>query len=432
MNIIVVGTGYVGLVAGACLAKIGHQVTCVDIDKKKIARLKQGQIPIYEPGLSDVVKEEVAAGKLLFSTSLKDVLAKAKAIFIAVGTPMRRDGKADLQQVETVAKEIGKNIKDYKVIVNKSTVPVGTGQEVTEIIAQDYQGDFDVVSNPEFLREGCAVKDFLEPDRIVIGANSNRARDLMLEIYEPLDFKKITVSVESAEMIKYASNAFLATKISFINEIANICDIVGADVEDVARGMGLDNRIGPKFLKAGIGYGGSCFPKDVNALNQIAGTSGYDFKLLKAVIEVNIKQRLLVIDKLEELLDKIKDEPICILGLAFKANTDDVRESAAVDIIRTLTGLGASISTYDPEAAEQAKNIMNGGVKFFDDPYEAIKGAKALVIATEWPEFEKLDYKKIFGLLEDPKVLIDGRNLLDPDEMRKLGFKYVGVGRGKL
>ncbi|NQV13062.1 MAG: UDP-glucose/GDP-mannose dehydrogenase family protein [Parcubacteria group bacterium] len=432
MNIVVVGTGYVGLVAGACLAKIGHQATCVDIDEEKIKNLKEGKIPIYEPGLSEVVKKEVASKRLSFSTSLKDVLDQAEVVFVAVGTPMRRDGKADLQYVEAVAKEIGQNIKDYKVIVNKSTVPVGTGKEVTDIIAKYYKGSFDVVSNPEFLREGSAVEDFMKPDRIVIGAGSNKARDVMLEVYEPLDYKKITVSIESAEMIKYASNAFLATKISFINEVANICDIVDADVEDVARGMGLDNRIGPKFLKAGIGYGGSCFPKDVNALNQIAGTSGYDFKLLKAVIEVNIKQRLLVIDKLEELLDQIKDQPICVLGLAFKANTDDIRESAAVDIIRTLTGLGANISTYDPEAAEQAKEIMNGGVKFFDDPYEATKDAKALVVATEWPEFKKLDYKKVASLMANPKILIDGRNILEPEEMRKLGFKYVGVGRGKL
>lgn len=429
MKIAVVGTGYVGLVAGACLAKIGNQVICVDVDQAKIDRIKQGDIPIYEPGLEKIVLEEGNNGNLLFSNSLKKVLDEVEVVFIAVGTPSRKDGKADLQYVEAVAEEIAENIKEYKVIVNKSTVPVGTGKLVTDIIKEKYKGDFDVVSNPEFLREGSAVDDFMEPDRIVIGSNSNRARDIMLKIYEPLDYPKITVSVESAEMIKYASNAFLATKISFINEIANICERVEADVEDVARGMGFDKRIGPKFLQAGIGYGGSCFPKDVNALNQIAGTKGYDFRLLKAVIEVNNKQRLIVIDKLEEILGNLNGQNISVLGLAFKGNTDDIRESAAIDIIRILTGLGANIATYDPKAAKNAQNALNGTVKFHTNPYAAVKDAKAVIIATEWPEFKELDYDKIKNLTKDPHILIDGRNLLNGADMQKMGYMYVGVGR---
>lgn len=429
MKITVVGTGYVGLVAGACLAKIGNNVTCVDVDQEKIDRIKQGDIPIYEPGLEKIVLEEGKSGNLKFSNSLSKVIDDTEVIFIAVGTPSRKDGKADLQYVEAVALEIAENIKDYKVIVNKSTVPVGTGKLVTDIIKNKYKGDFDVVSNPEFLREGSAVNDFMKPDRIVIGAKSNKARDLMLKIYEPLDYPKITVSVESAEMIKYASNAFLATKISFINEIANICERVDADVEDVARGMGFDNRIGPKFLQAGIGYGGSCFPKDVNALNQIAGTKGYDFKLLKAVIEVNNKQRLIVIDKLEELLGNLNGQNIAVLGLAFKANTDDIRESAAIDIIRILTGLGANISTYDPKAQKNAQNALNGTVKFHSNPYATVKDAKAIIIATEWPEFKELDYDKVKNLTKEPHILIDGRNLLAGEDMIEMGYKYVGVGK---
>ena len=293
MKIAVVGTGYVGLVTGACLAKLNHDITCVDIDQSKINKLKKGGIPIFEPGLDKVIKQAKKKKKISFSTSLKQILPEVEAVYIAVGTPSRRDGKADLQYVFAVAKEIGENIKDYKVIINKSTVPVGTAKQVSKIIAKYYDGKFDVVSNPEFLREGSAVRDFLFPDRIVIGAKTPRARKVMQEIYKPVKGKKVYTTVESAEMIKYASNAFLATKISFINEIANLCEKVGADVEEVSYGMGLDERIGKSFLKAGIGYGGSCFPKDVNALNQIAGTSGYDFKLLKSVIEVNAKQKYL-------------------------------------------------------------------------------------------------------------------------------------------
>jgi UDPglucose 6-dehydrogenase len=429
VKIAVIGTGYVGLVLGACLAKLGNKVFCIDIDKEKIAKLNQGKSPIYEPQVEEIIKKAQKRKKISFHTEFKKPLQESEAIFIAVGTPQRKDGKADLTYVEAAAEEIGKNMNNYKLVIVKSTVPVGTGQKVKKIICQHYNGDFDIASNPEFLREGHAVQDFLKPDRIVIGTETARARDIMLKIYEPLDFPKVTTTVESSEMIKYASNAFLATKISFINEIANICEKVGADVEDVARGMGLDSRIGSSFLKAGIGWGGSCFPKDVHALNQIAGTSGYDFRLLKAVIEVNAKQRAFVLDKLEELFGNLKGKKICVLGLSFKANTDDVRESVAIEIIRTLVGLGAKVATYDPKAIVSAINVLSDGIVFSKDAYKAAKNSDALVIATEWPEFEKLDYKKIKKLLRQP-IIIDGRNLLNPQKMRKLGFRYFGVGRG--
>ncbi|MDD3887283.1 MAG: UDP-glucose/GDP-mannose dehydrogenase family protein [Patescibacteria group bacterium] len=428
MKIAVVGTGYVGLVTGACLAKVGHTVSCVDIDQEKIKKLKKGIIPIYEPGLDKVVKEVAKKGKLVFDISLKKVLPDVEAIFIAVGTPAKKDGKADLQYVHAVAKEIGENIKDFKVIINKSTVPVGTAKEVKNIILKTYKGKFAVVSNPEFLKEGYAVTDFMKPDRIVIGCDDKQAKKIMQEIYKPVKGKKVFTTVQSAEMIKYASNAFLATKISFINEIANLCEKVNADVKEVSHGMGLDQRIGKSFLSAGIGYGGSCFPKDTSALNQIAGTKGYDFRLLKAVIEVNAKQRQSVIDKLEQIFGNLKNKRIAVLGLAFKNNTDDVRESAAIDIIRMLTGVGARVKAYDPKANDNAKEILNSGVKITNDPYEAIKNADALVIATEWPEFANLDFHKIKNLLKQP-IIIDGRNLLNSIIIKKLGFQYYGIGR---
>lgn len=428
MNVVVIGTGYVGLVAGPCFAKFDNKVTCVDIDKKKIDLLKKGVVPIYEPGLDEVIKFGIKEKTLFFSTSLEEAMKDAEVIFIAVGTPSRKDGRADLQYVDAVSEEIGRYLKRYTVVVNKSTVPVGTGKRVADIIKKNYRGKFDVVSNPEFLREGSAVKDFLEPDRVVVGANSKKAKDIMLDLYEPIDGVKITTNVESAEMIKYASNAFLATKISFINEIANVCERVGADVEMVAHGMGTDSRIGPKFLKAGIGYGGSCFPKDVNALNQIAGTEGYDFKLLKSVIEVNNKQRLYFVDKIEEQLGAIKDKTIAVLGLAFKSNTDDLRESASIDIVRMLVGLGAKVRAYDPIALENAKKQLGREVVFYKDPYEAIKNSDALIVSTEWPEFIELDFKKVKKLLNLPLVF-DGRNILLPEKVKKAGLKYFGVGR---
>lgn len=429
MNIAIIGTGYVGSVTGACLASLGHKVINLDIDEEKIKQYKSGNVPIYEPGLGKLILQQQKNKKLSFSTSYKETIPKSDVVFIAVGTPSRKDGKADLTYVEAAAKDIAKNMNSYKVIINKSTVPVGTGKRIEQIISKYYKGKFDVVSNPEFLREGSAVKDFLKPDRVVIGTRTNKARDIMLKVYEKIDYPKVTTSVESSEMTKYASNAFLATKISFINEIANICERVGADVEDVARGMGMDKRIGTDFLKAGIGYGGSCFPKDVNALNQIAGTSGYDFKLIKSVIEVNNRQRTLIIDKLEDIFDNLKGKKVCVLGLAFKKDTDDIRESAAIDIIKMLSDIGAEISTYDAKAVENSKIILeNKNVEFCKNPYEALDKAEALVIATDWEEFKKLDYKKVKKIMKRPNI-IDGRNILDPEEMRKIGFKYSGVGR---
>lgn len=430
MNIAVVGTGYVGLVTGACLADIGHQVTCVDIDAQKIERLKQGIIPIFEPGLDHVVLSNVKAGRLNFTTSLPSVLGDAEVAIIAVGTPSREDGYADMQYVYAVADEIGRNIKKYTVVVDKSTVPVGTGREVENIIKKYYSGEFAVVSCPEFLREGSAVADFSNPDRIVIGARDDKSAQVMLDLFKPVKGEKVVTTVESAELIKYASNAFLATKISFINEIAQICERTGADIEEVAYGLGLDNRVGPKFLHAGIGWGGSCFPKDVRALDHIAGNHGYDFRLLKSVIEVNNNQRSSFVDKIVSQLNGVSGKRLAVLGLAFKGNTDDVRDSAALDIIAMLQEKGAVIAAFDYEAAENAKKSLGDvPVEYAKDPYEAMNGADALIIATEWPEFRNLDWKKVKETLKAP-VIFDGRNLLKPQRMREeFGFTYTSIGR---
>lgn len=428
MNIAIVGTGYVGLVVGACLARLGSRVTCIDIDKKRIKELKKGILPFHEPGLESLVSKNREKRRLFFDTSLKRVLPKVKIIFITVGTPSKKGGRVDLRYVREVADTIGRNIKDYKIIVDKSTVPVGTGKMVRKIIRKYYKGDFDLVSNPEFLKEGSAIKDFLKPDRIVLGVESHKAKEIMLKLYEQINCPKLVCDLATAETIKYASNAFLATKISFINEIANICDKVGADVEKVALGMGYDKRITRYFLKAGIGWGGSCFPKDVRALNQTAGARGYKFKLLRGTIEVNIQQRKRFVKKIQRLAGGLKNKKIAVLGLAFKANTDDVRDSASIDIIRALRAKGAQISAYDPEAIENAKKVLDKKIGFSKDPYKIAKGADCLVITTEWPQFKKLDYKKIKGLLRKP-CIADGRNLLDPDKMKKLGFGYVSVGR---
>lgn len=429
MKISVVGTGYVGLVSGTCLADIGHQVTCIDIDEEKIAKLKKGVIPIFEPGLERVVTHNIEAKRLFFSTNLKEVLDDSEAVFIAVGTPSAADGKADLQYVYAVAEEIGKNLKNYKVVVDKSTVPVGTGQEVEKIIKKHYKGKFDVVSCPEFLREGSAVKDFYEPDRIVIGARTEKAGKIMMDIFQNVKGQKVLTTVESAELIKYASNAFLATKISFINEIAHICEKAGGDIEEVAYGVGLDKRIGPKFLKAGIGWGGSCFPKDVKALDQIAGSHGYDFKLLKSVIQVNQHQRMHYVEKIKKYFKgDLKNKKICLLGLAFKNNTDDIRDSAAIDIAQILTKAGAKVDVFDYEATENAKNILKDSVTYYDDPYEAIKDNHAIALVTEWAQFKELDWSKIKTLLSEP-VVFDGRNLLSKKKIQELGYKYFSVGR---
>lgn len=429
MKIVVVGTGYVGLVTGTCLADTGHQVTCIDIDQKKIEKLQQGVIPIYEPELEQLVKQNIKAQRLVFSTSLKHAMPGSAIVFIAVGTPSAEDGKADLQYVYAVAEEIGKNIKDYKIIVNKSTVPVGTGREVREIIGKHYQGEFDVVSCPEFLREGTAVKDFFNPDRLVIGVRSKKAEQMMQEVFRKIKGQKLITTVESAELIKYASNAFLATKISFINEIAHICEKTGADIEEVSYGVGLDQRIGPKFLQAGIGWGGSCFPKDVKALDQIAGSHGYDFKLLKSVIEVNQHQRRHFVHKIKEFFQQdLKNKTLAVLGLAFKNDTDDIRESAAIDIIRLLADEGAKIQAFDYQAADNARKILGDKIKYIDDPYEAMKNSEALLILTEWKQFKNLDWSVVKKNLSQP-VIFDGRNMFAPHKMQELGFKYYSMGR---
>lgn len=427
MNIVVVGTGYVGLVTGTCLAELGHAITCVEIDEKKLAKLRAGISPIYEPGLEEMMQKNISAKKLQFTSKLSEALPGSEVVFIAVGTPSDGEGKADLRYVETVARDLGIYLDHYVVVANKSTVPVGTGKMVQALIQEKYAGEFDVVSCPEFLREGTAVEDFFAPDRIVIGSWTQKGSDALVRVFEKLPGKRVLTTVESSEMIKYASNAFLATKISFINEIANICERVGANVDDVAYGMGLDVRIGDKFLVPGLGYGGSCFPKDVRALRQIAGTNGYEFKLLKAVIDVNNDQRRFLVEKVEKLLGTVRGAKIAVLGLAFKKNTDDVRESASLDIIEMLKERGAAVRAYDSKARENAQQVLSG-ITFSDDVYTCCEGVEAVIIATEWDEFRQIDWKKIRSLVKNP-VLIDGRNMLRPKDVEEQGWRYISVGR---
>ena len=429
MKIAIIGSGYVGLVTGTCFAELGNDIICVDIDKEKIDKLNQGIIPIYEPGLEELVKRNKKEGRLAFTADLKDAIKKSDVIFICVGTPPRENGEADLSHVEAVARIIAEAMDSYKLIVEKSTVPVETGEKVAAAIKayNKHKVDFDVVSNPEFLREGSAVNDFMNPDRIVVGANSKKAIDIMKKLYEPLKAHVLVTDIKSAEIIKHASNSFLAAKISFINAIANICEKTGADVEKVAEGMGYDKRIGKAFLNAGIGYGGFCFPKDAEAFIRIAEKNGYDFKLLKEVQEVNKKQRELFIRKIEKALWVLKNKTIGVLGLAFKPNTDDMRFAPSIDIINSLQKEGAKIRAYDAEAMEKAKKIFSD-ITYCKDAYEAASGADALVILTEWNEFKELDLKKIKGLLKNP-LIIDGRNIYEPEIMKKEGFKYISIGR---
>ena len=427
-NITIIGTGYVGLVTGTCLAEIGNKVFCIDIDKTRIENLKKGIVPFYEPGLKELIENNIKNQRLFFDTNLALTVPQSEIIFITVGTPAQENGEADLSYVEKAAEDIGKNLKKYAVVVIKSTVPPKTCRRIKEVIRKYSNQPFDIVSNPEFLREGSAVLDFMKPDRIVIGRESEKAENVMKELYQPLKSPIIATNLESSEMIKYASNAFLATKISFINEIANVCERIGADVEEIAKGMGFDPRIGKEFLKAGIGYGGSCFPKDVQALRQSAGLNGYNFCLLKSVIEVNSNQRKLIIKKMEKLLGGLKNRTITVWGLAFKADTDDIRESAAVEIIELLLGKGAKIRAYDPIAGKNAKRELSEEIIFCDDSYEAIEGSDALLIATEWEEFKKVDFEKIKEILKEPNI-IDGKNIYNPEKMKKMGFNYVGIGR---
>lgn len=426
------GCGYVGLVAGTCLADMGNEVTCFDIDKGKINKLNRGIIPIYEPGLKDMFERNIKEKRLRFSNDIKTTIKKSNVIFITVGTPPGKNHEADLFAVKSVAEQIGRNMDTYKVIVNKSTVPVGTAELVRKIIKKNQTGDceFDVVSNPEFLREGEAVKDFTNPDRIVIGTDNEKAKKIMVLIYRGIaraDKPVFITDIKSAEMIKYASNAMLATRISFMNEIAQLCEKVGADIKSVAKGIGLDNRIGPRFLQAGMGYGGSCFPKDVRALIELMKRNKVKGEVLSAVNRVNEDQRKFILLKIKKLLPSLKEKTIAIWGLAFKPKTDDIREAPSIAIIMELQRLGAKIRAFDPEAKLNAKKVLKG-VIFCNDPYSTVKDCDALVIATEWNEFRVLDIDKIKRLLKQPNI-IDGRNIYEPEEMKNAGFNYVGIGR---
>lgn len=430
-KICVVGVGYVGLVTGTCFADLGHQVTCLDINKDRIAKLNRGEMPIYEPGLEELVARNVAAKRLTFTTDYRAAVPGADFIFIAVNTPPSPEGEADLQYVRMAAESVSQVLSHYAIIVNKSTVPVGTGDAVAEILQAHGKTpgvDFDIVSNPEFLAEGTAVYDFLQPDRIVLGGTNREAVDKVAQLYLPLRCAIMTTDLRTAEMIKYASNAFLATRVSFINEIATICEKVGADVKEVAAGMGMDRRIGHAFLNAGVGYGGSCFPKDVKALTWMAEINGCHPQLLRSVMEINRDMRRQAIAKLRGLLGNLRGKTIAIWGLAFKPNTDDMREAASLDIIHILQGEGAKIHAYDPVAMETARGSSKD-IVFCDDAYAAAEGADALVLVTEWNEFKQLDMQRVAQSMKQ-KVLIDGRNIYEPERMRAAGFVYRGVGRG--
>nr|WP_281279693.1 UDP-glucose/GDP-mannose dehydrogenase family protein [Terrilactibacillus laevilacticus] len=429
-NIAVIGTGYVGLVSGVCFSEAGNHVICCDIDQGKINGLKRGIIPIFEPGLNQLINKNVAGDRLSFTSDIPEAIQKAEIIIIAVGTPMSRTGEADLTYIKQVAKTIGKHLNGYKIVVNKSTVPVGTGKMVKNLISEISRDRyaFDVVSNPEFLREGVAVKDTMQMERAVIGASSAKAMEVMVQLHQPFTTKVVKTTIESAEMIKYAANAFLATKISFMNDIANICERAEADVTKVSEGIGLDSRIGQKFLQAGVGFGGSCFPKDTAALLHIAESFGYDFKLIKAVMETNIGQRIQIIKKVESILGSLEGKSISILGLAFKPNTNDMRYAPALDIIPQLNHLGANVKTFDPIAIPEAKKQLGYICSYSDDLYETIQGTDACVILTGWKEIKNLDLEKTKRLMNQPLV-VDGRNLFDLTTMQNLGFTYVSVGR---
>ena len=430
MNICVVGTGYVGLVTGAVFADLGNDVVCVDNARKKIEALRAGQMPIYEPGLEEMVARNKDDGRLTFSTDLPGGVRQADVIFIAVGTPPKESGETDLSQVEAVASEIGRSMDRYKVVVNKSTVPVGTGEFVREVITrhQPRPLDFDVVSNPEFLREGSAIEDTLRPDRIVIGAPNQQVAMTLVELYAPLERPMIITDLPSAEVIKYASNAFLAAKISFINAIANICENAGADVSQVMKGMGLDSRIGMQFLQAGLGYGGSCFPKDVDSLIHTASRLGYDFKLLRSVVEINRERAAHLVEMMRKAMGPLEDKTVAVLGLAFKPNTDDMREAKSLEVVRALHAAGAQIRAYDPVAMENARSMMPPGVVFCESAFEAAAGADGVTLLTEWNEFKYLNLDRLRGLLRRP-LIFDARNLYEPERMRRLGFEYYSIGR---
>ena len=430
-RICVMGTGYVGLVTGACLSDFGNVVVCLDIDEERIELLKSGEIPIYELGLRELVSRNTERGRLTFSTEIPFAIKSAEIIFIAVGTPSQPNGDVDMSYVLNAASMIADYMEDYKIIVNKSTVPVGTGVHVADLIRKNHgDNEFDIVSNPEFLREGSAIEDFMHPDRIVIGASSQRALEAMVEVYRPLYLREtpmVLTNVPSAEMIKYASNAMLAAKISFINEIANICEACSADVAAVARGMGLDERIGPSNLYPGAGYGGSCFPKDVSGLSSIARQLDVPVPVVDAINTTNERQHARMVEKLQQLVGSVTDKTICMLGLSFKPNTDDVREAPALHMIEALQKSGAKIQAFDPVALENTKRLFPD-IVCASDPYEAAQGAHALVLMTEWNEFRNIDLPRIHGALLEPKLL-DCRNIYEPREMQELGFEYMSVGR---
>ena len=432
MKITVIGTGYVGLVTGTCFAETGNKVTCVDIDKAKVDKLSSGQITIYEPGLEKIFLRNTKEGRLMFTTNLEEVLEASEIIFLALPTPPGADGSADLKYVLGVADQMGKLMKGYKVVVNKSTVPVGTADKVREAIAKNYKGEFDVVSNPEFLREGVAVEDFMKPDRVVIGTKSEQAKKVMTELYAPFVRQGnplIFMDERSSELTKYAANSFLATKISFMNEIAQLCERMGADVDMVRRGIGSDDRIGKRFLFPGIGYGGSCFPKDVQALVKSSNEVNYDFEILKAVEKVNALQKLHLVNKINAYLkNDLQGKKIALWGLAFKPNTDDIRDAPAIDMINALTAAGASITAYDPEAMPNVKNKIGDKITYASNQYEALAGADILVIATEWSEFRTPDFEIIEKELPS-KAIFDGRNLFDVAKMKEMGYHYESIGR---
>jgi UDPglucose 6-dehydrogenase len=435
MKIAVIGTGYVGLVSGTCFAETGNTVFCVDIDESKVKKLASGQITIYEPGLEKLFLRNIKEDRLHFTTSIDEVIDQVEVVFLALPTPPGADGAADLKYVLGVADHLGRILKGYKVIVNKSTVPVGTADKVRDAISAHYKGDFDVVSNPEFLREGVAVDDFMKPDRVVVGTRSDRAKKLMSDLYAPYVRQGnpvLFMDEYSSELTKYAANSFLATKISFMNEIAQLCEKMGADVDMGRKGIGSDERIGKRFLFSGIGYGGSCFPKDVQALVQSAGQVNYDFKILRAVEKVNALQKLQLVEKVKSYYDgNLKGKHFALWGLAFKPNTDDIREAPALSIIEALTAEGVTITAYDPEAMPNVRNQVGDKIGYAANQYQALEGADALLIATEWSEFRTPDFDRMEKLLTS-KIIFDGRNLFEVSRMRELGYHYESIGRHKV
>jgi UDPglucose 6-dehydrogenase len=431
MKIAVIGTGYVGLVAGACFAESGNDVICVDKDGAKVRTLRAGRMPIYEPGLEELVRRNRHENRLTFTTTLPKAVRSSTIVFIAVGTPQGEDGSADLQHVLEVGREVARAMNGYKVIVNKSTVPVGTAVRVREVIRRETTHPFSVVSNPEFLKQGAAIDDFMKPDRVVIGAEDPRAREIMQELYAPFTRTGapiMTMDCASAELTKYASNAMLATRISFMNEVANMCEAVGADVDEVRRAIGADRRIGTSFLFPGVGYGGSCFPKDVKAMIHFASQKDYDFRILRAVEEVNSAQKTRLAAKMRSHFGTLKGRTIAVWGLAFKPRTDDMREAPSIPLIKMLLAEGADVQAYDPEATKIAKGIFGNKVTFANKNYDALKGADGLAIVTEWSEFRRPDFEKMRKLMRSP-VIFDGRNLFEPEQMKQSGFTYYSIGR---